>query len=256
MSVRKRKWTTRSGEAKEAWIVDYFDEQGTRHIKTFERKKDADAHAQQVGVDVRAGTHTPASKSITIAQAAADWIAYVELEGRERATSRATASTSTCTSTRGWAAEARQADDAAHQQVPRRPAGGYVPPAGEEGADQPQVAASRMRSGAATSPRTWPETSPSASTSATSASSRWASTSRPGRRSSAILDAASGRLRPLLVTAVFTGLRASELRGLRWDDVDLKARRAACASACRPLQRHRHSRSRIRASAPSRSART
>ena len=37
-----------------------------------------------------------------------------------------------------------------------------------------------------------------------------------------ILDAASGRLRPLLVTAVFTGLRASELRGLRWEDVDLK----------------------------------
>jgi integrase len=29
-------------------------------------------------------------------------------------------------------------------------------------------------------------------------------------------------LRPLLLTAVFTGLRASELRGLRWDDVDLK----------------------------------
>ena len=37
-----------------------------------------------------------------------------------------------------------------------------------------------------------------------------------------ILDAASGRLRPLLVTAIFTGLRASELRGLRWEDVDLK----------------------------------
>jgi hypothetical protein len=30
-----------------------------------------------------------------------------------------------------------------------------------------------------------------------------------------ILNAASGRWRPLIVTAVFTGLRASELRGLR-----------------------------------------
>jgi integrase len=28
--------------------------------------------------------------------------------------------------------------------------------------------------------------------------------------------------RPLLLTAIFTGLRASELRGLRWADVDLK----------------------------------
>ena len=30
-----------------------------------------------------------------------------------------------------------------------------------------------------------------------------------------------GRWRPILQTAVFTGLRASELRGLRWEDVDL-----------------------------------
>jgi integrase len=36
------------------------------------------------------------------------------------------------------------------------------------------------------------------------------------------LDTAAGRYRPLLLTATFTGLRASELRGLRWDDVDLK----------------------------------
>ena len=32
----------------------------------------------------------------------------------------------------------------------------------------------------------------------------------------------NGRWRPLLLTAIFTGLRASELRGLRWEDVDLK----------------------------------
>ena len=31
-----------------------------------------------------------------------------------------------------------------------------------------------------------------------------------------------GRWRPLVMTAIFTGLRASELRGLRWSDVDLK----------------------------------
>src|SRR5690606_5278051 len=37
----------------------------------------------------------------------------------------------------------------------------------------------------------------------------------------AIVGALSGRWRPLLLTAIFTGLRASELRGLRWKDVDL-----------------------------------
>ena len=42
----------------------------------------------------------------------------------------------------------------------------------------------------------------------------------------AILEGAktvsNGRWRPLLIVAAFTGLRASELRGLRWADVDLK----------------------------------
>jgi integrase len=37
----------------------------------------------------------------------------------------------------------------------------------------------------------------------------------------AILAAVTGRLRPLIVTAIFSGLRASELRGLRWANVDL-----------------------------------
>ena len=37
----------------------------------------------------------------------------------------------------------------------------------------------------------------------------------------AIVAHLEGRWRPLLLTAIFTGLRASELRGLRWEDVDL-----------------------------------
>lgn len=38
-----------------------------------------------------------------------------------------------------------------------------------------------------------------------------------------IVAEAIGRWRPLIITAIFTGLRASELRGLRWVDVDFKA---------------------------------
>src|SRR5262249_21271839 len=38
----------------------------------------------------------------------------------------------------------------------------------------------------------------------------------------ALCDDGSTGARPLLLTAVFSGLRSSELRGLRWDDVDLK----------------------------------
>ena len=36
-----------------------------------------------------------------------------------------------------------------------------------------------------------------------------------------LMDAVTGRWRPFLITAIFTGLRASELRGLQWQDVDL-----------------------------------
>ena len=39
---------------------------------------------------------------------------------------------------------------------------------------------------------------------------------------SAIIGALKDRRRPLLLTAIFTGLRASELRGLRWSDIDLR----------------------------------
>ncbi len=40
----------------------------------------------------------------------------------------------------------------------------------------------------------------------------------------AIITKLEGRWRPLILTALFSGLRASELRGLRWEDVDLDKR--------------------------------
>ena len=39
----------------------------------------------------------------------------------------------------------------------------------------------------------------------------------------AIITAAPDRSRPLVLTAIFTGLRGSELRALKWADIDLKA---------------------------------
>jgi hypothetical protein len=86
MSVRKRTWTTSKGEQREAWIVDYSDQQGERHIRTFDRKKEADAFHASVNVDVAAGIHTPLSKSMTVAEAGEAWLRKVEIEGRERST--------------------------------------------------------------------------------------------------------------------------------------------------------------------------
>jgi integrase len=86
MSVRKRTWTTRLGEPKESWIVDYTDQNGERHIQTFAKKKDADAYHATVKVDVRKGMHVAPSKSISIAEAAEAWIKRVQAGDRERAT--------------------------------------------------------------------------------------------------------------------------------------------------------------------------
>jgi integrase len=86
MSVRKREWTTRKGEHKEAWIVDYTDGTGKRHIQTFAQKKKADAYAAKVKVDVNAGTHIALDSDLTMAKVADKWIKRVEADGRERGT--------------------------------------------------------------------------------------------------------------------------------------------------------------------------
>ena len=86
MSVRKRTWNSPNGEPKEAWVVDYVDQHGDRHIKTFAKKRDADAHHAIVGAAVRAGTHTADSKSVTVAKAAELWLESCEAAGLERTT--------------------------------------------------------------------------------------------------------------------------------------------------------------------------
>jgi len=83
MSVRKREWITRSGEQREAWIVDY-SVSGSRHIETFDRKKDADAREAEVSVNVRKGTHIAPSKTPTVREAGKMWLE--SCAGLERAT--------------------------------------------------------------------------------------------------------------------------------------------------------------------------
>jgi integrase len=86
MSVRKRTWTTRNGEKKEAWIVDCADKDGVRHIETFQTKGEADDHAAKVRMAVKKGMHTAPSKSITVAEAADKWIKSAEAHGLEWST--------------------------------------------------------------------------------------------------------------------------------------------------------------------------
>src|ERR1043165_9082137 len=88
MSVRKRSWVTKRGVQKEAWIVDYADQSGVRRLKTFDRKKDADAFRLTAGVQVREGTHVADSASITVLEAGELWHAHCKSEGLEAGTLR------------------------------------------------------------------------------------------------------------------------------------------------------------------------
>lgn len=86
MSIRKREWTTPNGEDRTAWVVDYRDSAGTRRNKQFSRKKDAEAFETRARHEVQQGTHTADSQSITIEQAGENWIARGEREGLEQST--------------------------------------------------------------------------------------------------------------------------------------------------------------------------
>jgi integrase len=223
MSVRKRKWTTAKGEAKEAWVVDYVDGKGERHNETFERKKDADARHAVVKVDVSKGVHTPTNRSITVAKAAEDWIAYVELEGRERAT------------------VAQYRAHVQHHIVPRIGAeklATLTTPRMQAFRDELLRDLSRsMAKKVLVSFKSILKDACRRGTVAHNAATGVSITAdkRAARKLEVgtdipipeeigrILAAAAGRWRPFLITAIFTGMRASELRGLRWIDVDLKA---------------------------------
>ena len=88
MAIRKRTWQAADGTERTAWVVDYKDAAGKRRLKTFKRQKDAARYRDEIAPQLRAGIHTPDSISKTIAEAAAAWLAHCEAEKLERSTIR------------------------------------------------------------------------------------------------------------------------------------------------------------------------
>jgi integrase len=86
MSIRKRTWRTPTGELKQAWLVDYRDNSGARRAKQFARKKDAEAWQTEAAWQISQGTHTPGSQSITVAKASELWLARARREELEPTT--------------------------------------------------------------------------------------------------------------------------------------------------------------------------
>jgi len=230
MSIRKRTWTTSKGERKEAWICDYTDQHGERHIKTFDKKKDADAWSATAKIEVRRGTHTADSASVTIAKAGKFWIESAERNGLERATialyrqhlrdhiepylGHLKLSQLSTLAVREFEDRLGRSISPAMVRKIRSSLSGILADAQERGLVTHNVVRdlrSRRRRG----------------------KERQAERRQRGNLKAgvdipspaeikAILAAAQGHWRPLLLVATFCGLRASELRGLRWSDIDLK----------------------------------
>ena len=217
MSVRKRKWITSGGEAREAFIVDYVDQEGNRHIRTFDRKGEATDYAATVKVDIRRGVHT-ASK-LTVAEAAEAWIKRVEADGAERTTIR----------------QYRQ-HISLHilPRIGRTKLSELTPAAVERFRDDLLKSLSRpMAKKVLTSFKSLLRAAKHVHVAGDVSIKRNPRDKRPlevGRdiptpgEVKRMIEAAKGSKRyALLLVAALTGLRASELRGLRWTDVDLKA---------------------------------
>jgi integrase len=86
MSVRKRVWTTKKGAVEHAFVLDYVDQKGKRHIETYRTEREAKKREIDVGAAVKQGTHTAHSDSITVDQAGDNWLANGRATPLERST--------------------------------------------------------------------------------------------------------------------------------------------------------------------------
>lgn len=248
MSVRKR--VLASGETR--WLVDYTDQAGKRRAKQFRRKKDADAFEVRAKGEVAVGTHVADAASVTVATAADIWIAAGQLDGLQATTirqrdqhvklhivprigavklSQLTAprvedfkdellrdlsrplARAVLTSLKGIIRVARVkgligTNPAEAVKIANRRA--------EDEADDDSdglvrvIAKDHLRAMLAKAPELWPF----------SRIVRGRHIRGQGRPERQVVVP----WRPLFITAVFTGMRASELRGLVWGRVDLDAK--------------------------------
>jgi integrase len=83
MSVRKRTWKTASGETRTVFVCDYFNSDGKRVHESFPTQAEAKRRHAEVVLNVRNGTN---SFTGTFAEAAADWMEHLKADKRERAT--------------------------------------------------------------------------------------------------------------------------------------------------------------------------
>ncbi|NKK29196.1 tyrosine-type recombinase/integrase [Rhizobium leguminosarum] len=229
MSVRKRKWKGSDGIEKEAWVVNYTDIKGVRRLKTFTRKKDADEFASKADVEVREGVHVADRDTVTVKKAGELWIATGEGEDLERSTiNQRKRHLKFHIEPFIGGTLLSKVDARAFQDTLR--AEGRSPAMVKKalGSLGSIFADSIERKLAVRNPVRDMRRS-------RKGKERRAEQRQKGKLTvgedipsrdevKALVGALSGRWRPLLLTAIFAGLRSSELRGLRWQDIELDRR--------------------------------
>lgn len=223
MSVRKREWTT-GGEIRTAWVVDYFDQARKRRLKTFDRKREADAYAARAATEIAQGIHS--AGSTTVVEAGELWLASRQAAGLERATLAPygqhlrlhIAPLIGSMKLADLTVPALRIFEDRLRQEGRSPAmtrkvlvslSGLLSDAQDRGLVAQNVARQRRRSKNGHD------------------AARQKRKLEVGRDIPTVAEIRTllphlhGRSRPLLLLAIFAGLRASELRGVTWRDIDL-----------------------------------
>ena len=77
-SIRKRTWTTATGETRTAWTVDVVDASGNRQRRQFSTKREAERWRVEVEGQLQAGTFRPDASKVTVAVACDGYLEYAE----------------------------------------------------------------------------------------------------------------------------------------------------------------------------------
>jgi integrase len=203
------------------WRAAYTDAAGDRRTKQFARKSDAEAWLVETCHDVARGVHTPGSISPTVKEAAALWIKRCNEKGLEPMTVKGYEEhvnihivpiigakklvDLTVPAVNAFADQLRDAGRSA-EMIKRviRSLGAIFKEARRRG-----LSAAAPTIGLDLDLPDRDDPRPVIPTKA---------------ELQAIISKAKGRWRPVILVAIFCGLRASELRGLRWIDIDFDAR--------------------------------
>ena len=220
MALRKRTWTKPDGTQKQAWQVDYRDQNGKRCSKQFAKKKDAEGFLTQAGWEVSKGIHTAEAGSITVAAAVDLWIKSAEAKKLEQKTIDGYESTA-----RLHIVPFLGTEKLARLRKPMIEA--YKDQLIETGrshsrAKRALMFLSLMLSEMERRGLVAQNVASGVKLVSRNREKREVQIPEPAELK-AMLDHADEDFRPFVLTAMLTGLRASELRGLLWNYVDFEA---------------------------------